>query len=809
MDFFQDYMPHIHCYLGDAPLTWTMATTDALIGIAYMMISISLYRLVRSIQLPFSGMFIAFGLFIFACGATHFMELYTLWVPAYWVSAALKTVTAGASIMTALHLIRMRTRFIAFATGAYESQRLSVDLRAQAEELREANAALYRTRDELRVSYEGLERRVDERTHELAMATERLELAIDVGRIGIWERDLRSDALILSDQILSMLEIKVDPDKSRPTFTFETFLNLIHPDDRQAVQQNAEHAIKENKNYAHEYRVVRPNGDVRWVQSKGRSICDDDGHPIRFSGVMIDISATKASEDALRDLANSVPQLAWTADDSGRITWYNQRWYEYTGSTPEQMHSADGWRTFYDPQMLPEITRCWHESIATGKTFEMEFPIRGADGQMRWFLTRAAGVRDERGKLTRWFGTNTDIDDRARIRAELELAKNAAENANQLKTAFLANMSHEIRTPLGAILGFADLLKDSTASEVERGRYLDIILRNGSQLLEIINDILDVSKVESNQLKIECVECNIPELVEETASLLRERAKEKGISLDVISKDAFPPALLTDPIRLKQILMNIINNAVKFTHVGGVRIELHCTPVATEKADVSIHVVDTGIGIPRADQAKLFEPFVQADNSISRRYGGTGLGLALSQRLANLLGGDLKLDHSDPNRGSSFSIALRDLNVATPAPERGASPAPPSHKAIPRPERALEGRSILIVDDSTDNQHLISRLLTKQGARVDLAANGAEGVTMALKGDHDLVFMDIAMPVLDGYAATSRLRERGYRKPIIALTAHAMSGVRAKCLNVGYDDHLTKPVNATDLIDKARKFIER
>ncbi|MFO0829342.1 MAG: ATP-binding protein [Phycisphaerales bacterium] len=392
--------------------------------------------------------------------------------------------------------------------------------------------------------------------------------------------------------------------------------------------------------------------------------------------------------------------------------------------------------------------------------------------------------------------------------AAFQAASQAAEAANRAKSEFLANMSHEIRTPMAAILGFADLLLDPNHTMSDRTDHLQTIRRNGEHLLAVINDILDISKVEAGKLSVERVPTDPVEIVEDVLSLMQVRASAKCLALQAKWDFPLPRRIRTDPVRLRQVLVNLVGNALKFTSKGAVTIHVRCD---RENEAMRFAVIDTGIGIKQSDIEKLFHPFAQADTSMTRKFGGTGLGLAISKRLVDLLGGEITV-RSEPDNGSTFtaSIATGPLAAAQFAEsesdlhanadgEREAAPADAE-------EPPLDAR-ILLAEDGPDNQRLISFLLRRAGATVDIVENGELAVRAALASSYDIVFMDMQMPVLDGYSATSLLRQKGYRKPVIALTAHAMGDDRAKCLAAGCDDYATKPVDKRVLLATARRWL--
>lgn len=371
-----------------------------------------------------------------------------------------------------------------------------------------------------------------------------------------------------------------------------------------------------------------------------------------------------------------------------------------------------------------------------------------------------------------------------------------ATEASEIKSLFLANMSHEIRTPLAAILGFVELLRDPKLPEAERLRYLGIVQRTGEGLSTIINDILDISAVEAGKLEVRRADCSLLEMLRDLRLLLQARCAGKGVELRFEPRGVIPNRIYTDPARLRQVLLNVIGNAIKFTSRGEVHV------VYGQRGDfLEFSVRDTGIGISPEEIAKLFQPFSQLDLSIRKVHGGTGLGLVLSKRLARLLGGDVSLVGTEKGKGSTFCVRVsleRPLDLRPPERALAELPAPVS---LP-----LQGRKVLLVEDNPDNQLLIERMLAKNGAAVEIAPNGLEGMQRALAGKFDVVLMDMQMPVMDGYAATEALRQRQYSAPIIALTAHAMKADVEKSRASGCDAVLTKPLQADALIRLIYKY---
>ena len=391
---------------------------------------------------------------------------------------------------------------------------------------------------------------------------------------------------------------------------------------------------------------------------------------------------------------------------------------------------------------------------------------------------------------------------------DLKRANQEAEQANHAKSEFLANMSHELRTPMTAILGFADVLADSVQLPEQRDA-VNTIKRNGAYLLELVNDILDLSKIEAGKVQVEQIRAETLAVIADVASLMRVRAAAKGLPLDVQYVGPIPETILTDPTRLRQILINLIGNAIKFTEVGRVRlvVKLCATPHGPR---LHMDVVDTGLGINDAQLARLFQPFTQADASTTRRFGGTGLGLSISKRFAHMLDGDLYVT-SRLGQGSTFTleIAVGDLTGVRMLAGPLESGTNHGHDAQEQ-EVQIEGR-VLMAEDGPDNQRLISFVLRRAGAEVTVVDNGQAAVDLALAAQRegnpfDCILMDMQMPVMDGYAATRSLRAAGYTGPIIALTAHAMSGDENKCLEAGCTDYTAKPIQRYSLLAKVARY---
>ncbi len=391
---------------------------------------------------------------------------------------------------------------------------------------------------------------------------------------------------------------------------------------------------------------------------------------------------------------------------------------------------------------------------------------------------------------------------------ELSAAKDKAEESNRAKSNFLANMSHEIRTPMTAILGFADLMLSPSQTMSDQINSLQVVRRNARHLMDLINDILDISKIEADKMTLEKIPCDMAQIAVEVASMLRPRALAKQLSLQVQFVGLIPTQICTDPLRLKQVLMNLTGNAIKFTEKGEVCIKVSVTKEPSG-GRATFDISDTGIGMTPEQTKKLFQPFVQADESMTRKYGGSGLGLVISKRLAAFMGGDVSVA-SEPGKGSTFTFYVDSGPLENVPMREGLSESllAMADEGTLTEDITLHGK-ILLAEDGLDNQQLLTMHLTMAGAELVLAENGRIAVEKLRTEKFDLVLMDMQMPELDGYGATNQLRKLGFTLPIIALTAHAMAGDRARCIAAGCTDYLTKPIDRELLLRTVASYLEQ
>lgn len=427
--------------------------------------------------------------------------------------------------------------------------------------------------------------------------------------------------------------------------------------------------------------------------------------------------------------------------------------------------------------------------------------LKTAIGSLHTFMVNCSPVLTDSGKAGGVLISFDDVTVLEQKEIELQQSKDEADIANQAKSDFLANMSHEIRTPMNAIMGFTEVLRRGYGSGLKDREYLDTIATNSKHLLELINDILDLSKVEAGHIELDTQEYPLHQIVHEVVKVMMIKAEEKNITLDYVPDGPLPEHIITDSARVRQIITNLVGNAIKFTQQGGVRIVTRLMP-DPEGRLIAIDVIDSGIGMTQQQQNSVFNPFVQADSSITRRFGGTGLGLTISKRFAEALGGDISVK-SKAGKGSVFSatIATGDIrNVPLLPPD--ALTVTQAQQQTTQTQWTIPESRILVVDDSPENRTLLELVLGNLGLDIVCAENGKEALDKTVNTQFDMILMDVQMPQMDGYTAVGLMREHGLNMPIIALTAHAMKGIEDKCVAAGYSGYLGKPIQIDRLIEK-------
>jgi PAS domain S-box-containing protein len=778
-----------------------------------------------------------------------------------------------------------------------------------------------------------LENRVEERTADLRSLTESIPQLV-------WKIAPNGESLYMSPNWAELTGVSTDQAQ---------WEDIIHPEDVPASKNAWLKCLETGSSYETEYRIKLKDGTYRWFLARGVPQLDSDGKVKKWFGTCTDIhDQRRASEqlnktaqekmaelESFRVLAEAIPNLAWIAQSDGFIFWYNRRWYDYTGTKPEEMEGW-GWQSVHDQQLLPTVMERWQRSLQTGKPFDMEFPLRGADGKFRWFLSRVVPVRNAEGQVTNWFGTNTDIqyqkeaveekeallkleiqsrtkvettlsqlrefikhcpldvgmfdlnmnyigvsdrwiehyglgkksiiglchydifpnmpehwkaihqramngqtesneadpytgadgsqrwlrwevrpwaDNAGRIagilvysediterrraeneRTQFQVSAAAAIEASRLKSDFLANMSHEIRTPINGVIGMMGLLSDTRLLPEQR-EYSDAARSSADALLTVINDILDFSKVEAGKLEFEDIDFDLLHLLKDVAKTFSFPARSKGISLSMEIDPLTPRYVGGDPGRIRQVLNNLVSNALKFTEKGQVSIQVKAENIEKQGSRLRVEIKDTGIGMPEKSRSRMFQAFSQADASTTRRFGGTGLGLSISKHLVEKMQGTIGVESTE-GQGSTFWFTL-GLRSAL-APVRSSSGRVGNFKDLS--ERNFR---VLIAEDNPINQKIALRVLEKMGLSAEAVANGQEVLEAHRSIPYDLILMDCQMPELDGYETTRVIRASKSLPrteiPIIAMTANAISGDKEQCISAGMNDYVSKPVKNDEL----------
>ncbi|NML42333.1 response regulator [Ramlibacter sp. G-1-2-2] len=627
----------------------------------------------------------------------------------------------------------------------------------------------------------------------LRESEERQKRALDASRLALWELDIDSGWMYLSENWSQLLG-----GPATPTITTPQALAELVPAEEQASLRNALRDLLKGDadSYAVEHRVIRKDGSHAWIHSEGRvTLRGADGRALYATGTNQDVTARKLAEleheraaALTRATIEAAAEGIAVIDADRKVILHNARLLQMWGFPPH-VEGADALALarmvraqVRDPAAFLERSEELHGSDVAQSQDLLEL----RDGRVFERCSRRIELGGRPGRV--W--TFRDITAQRAAEREVNAAKEAAEAANRAKSDFLDNVSHEIRTPLNGVLGLTRLLLAENLTPQQR-QYVQLADASASSLLELINDLLDLGKIEAGRMELEDAPFRLDELLGQLDELYQLRAREKGLRFELEVAPDVPASVSGDAGRLRQILNNLLSNALKFTERGEFGLLVRRTDASRGSNLLRFTVYDTGIGIPYDKQQRLFTRFTQAERSTSRQYGGTGLGLAIVKQLCDQMGGGVLLQ-SEPGRGASFRVEL---------PLRPArAPAAAGAAALPRQPAANRGARILVAEDNPTNQVVVRGLLAQAGYRdVTIVDDGQQAVDAALLEDYDLVLMDCRMPVLDGYAASMRLRAQGFTAPIVALTANAAAGERERCLAHGMNDYLAKPVDAARL----------
>jgi PAS domain S-box-containing protein len=596
----------------------------------------------------------------------------------------------------------------------------------------------------------------------------------------------------------------------------------VHPDDLAELKATIKMSAEDLSPFRFQVRLSFDDGTMRWGSASALPEREADGSTLWY-GFLQDVTQTHQAAIELKEAkvqleeAQALARVGnWSCDLlNSSIRWSKQLYslfgFEIAAGEPSYQEILG--------TLIPNDAAKLDEAVSAasldGTPYSLVVRLAQPQSDVRYVRCEGRARRDAAGNIVELFGTSADVTAEIEREQALQIARNQADAANRAKSEFLANMSHEIRTPLTAILGFADVLREDGNIDVApqtRIHNIDTITRAGQHLLAIINDILDLSKIEADKTTVEQIETPLIELLCEVERLLRPRATGKGVLLMAELSTPVPNRILCDPTRLRQILMNLVGNAVKFTEAGAVVLNASVVELPGNTSLV-IDIEDSGPGMTEEQSQTLFHPFEQADSTVTRKHGGTGLGLTISRRLAKLMGGDVALLHTELGKGSCFRLTLPMLPVVGSVLVERIEGRAVAAVEVRAESVSIQGR-ILLVEDGLDNQRLLSFILRKAGATVEIAEDGQVALEMLAKANestmpYDLLLTDMQMPVMDGYVLAETLRSRGVKMPIVALTAHALAEDRQKCKDAGCDDYMSKPIDKDSLLTVCAKWIAK
>jgi PAS domain S-box-containing protein len=602
----------------------------------------------------------------------------------------------------------------------------------------------------------------------------------------------------------------------------QRWAEIVHPEDLARVEKLWNHAVQTGGEYESQARWLARGGEYRWILQQALPLRDQEGNIVKWYGSNTDITdyigareAFKESELSFKTLADTVPQIVWTSRPDGWLDYYNQRWFEYTGMTWEESQGW-GWQPVLHPEDVQMCLDTWRECLRTGKKYQVEYRFRhGSDGEYRWHLGLAFPLRNHKGEIIKWFGSSTDIDDQKRVEAELwkaleqqQAARTAAEKANRIKDEFLAVLSHELRTPLNPILGWVQLLKTHKLDAVKTAQAMEIIERNTKLQVELIEDLLDVSRILQGKLTLNVCQINLANTISAAVDSISLASAAKEITIETMLGENVGE-VTGDSARLQQIVWNLLSNAVKFTSPGG-KVEVR---LEESNCMAQIQISDTGKGISPDFLPSIFDYFRQEDSSTTRKYGGLGLGLAIVRRLVELHGGTVKASSLGEGHGATFTVRLPLSRCAVTDGQESSHPELLTHNILHREALDLNGIKILVVDDNPDSLDFIAFVLKMYGAEVTTVGSAWEALQVLLKSRPDVLVSDIGMPYMNGYELLRKVRglppEIGGTIPAIAVTAFAAEFDQQQAISAGFQIHIPKPVPPETLADAVIQLVKK
>ena len=776
---YKDLIPHGYCLAWSPLLLWLTVISDLLITLAYYSIPLTiLYYLYKRKckKSHFNWIGILFATFILACGTTLLLSTITIWIPLYWLDGFLKAFTALISVAAALSMLWVVPRVLSLPT---QSQ-----LDGERQQRHYAENNLLNSSN----TFNKIASRVPGMVYQFYLSSDG-KAAFPFVSAGIYEL------------------FRVKPEEVREDAS--QIFALIHPEDFDGFVASIEMAVNNLAPWFYEFRVKHNDGTINWLS--GNSLPDQDDFGVWYwYGFMSDITVRKqlaenlrVSENMKRAILESSQDVIFSVDNDGFIKNYNPSTLSTFGYTHQEILKKN-WIDLFIAEPFRDNDQLNHSKYTESsqdRLVNSRIELMGCRGDEE-FPIEISITPIRIGSLNFFSVFIRDISERKHAEAFLREGQQQAENANLVKSQFLAMMSHEIRTPLNVILGAQELLADSPLDTIQQN-HLQLATNAGKNLLSLINDILDLTKVEAGKLDLEDAIFDAVELIDQCIKLFSTKAQEKNLTLSTVIAPELMPWISGDPWRFRQVLLNLLSNALKFTTDGSITVKLSPNIAKMDAGVLLIEVIDTGIGIDQDVQAGLFEVFTQADPSDTRKYGGSGLGLAISKRLVALWGGNLGLD-SCPGKGSCFWFSIG--RTAT-APQ----PLESTEVIIAENLSPAVAAKLLLVEDSQINQVVISTLLEVAGHQVDIANCGSEGIAAASANYYDLIFMDVSMPDMTGMEATQQIRQLGgtaATTPIIAITGHALKGYQEMCLAAGMNGYATKPISKLDLLGLVDKWCD-